>query len=119
MNLPLQFQGLSSRFAKLCGHAADQMQTISGERDALAEELATMKRAGGTDTSPPDIRALESERDELAKKYNLLVVALALERGRRVQCQREVDEYKRVFHTSVLCMVRSGCPFHKNANGKQ
>ena len=106
----------STKFGLLCAKLGRRVGMLADVNKSLEKELERVI-ADPTRYSPAvkDLSAeLENaykERDELSRKYNLMVVAWAMECGRKVQAQREVQEYKRIFKHTVQHMVKTGLPF--------
>ena len=56
------------------------------------------------------LNEVTKERDLLRRKYNLMVVAWALEKGASVQLLRRMDDNERLFCASLDNMVKNGRP---------
>ena len=89
---------------------------LAGVNKSLEKELQSVwtspaRHSRKVQELSSELEKVYNERDDLSRKYNLLVVAWALEVGKRHQCQREMEEYRRVFNSSVQCMVKTGLPF--------
>ena len=95
---PLQV--FSNHFGELCVKMGRRVKILADVNTALECHLDDMEQKSGPSVAglahlSQELERVTNERDEMTKKYNLMVVAWALERGKKVQCQREVEEYKR------------------------